>query len=339
LEFLNEQGHPPEDLSFQRLAGDGSRRTFWRIAVADPSVSFVAMSNPPDDPVIRRENDAYLKIGSHLRQRGIPVPEIYRHDPASGWFIMADLGTMHLLDVAASANDPLPLYREVARHLLHMQTEGAVGFDPSWCCQTPRYDPSVMLPLEAHYFRDAFLGGYLGISTDRPDLGPAFHCLAEKACQAKGGFFLHRDFQSRNIMVSKGRIGFVDWQGGRLGPLGYDVASLVIDPYPPLSSGEREAVYRHYVRLVKDRHPGWAENVEATYPYLAVQRNLQILGAFSHLTQVMHKTYFEAYIPGALYSLCGLLNGIADPGVSRLRDLTEALLSHQKILDIPGKGR
>jgi N-acetylmuramate 1-kinase len=337
--FVKDRGYPADDVRIERLAGDGSRRVFWRVATDEPSVSFIAMANPPDDPALRCENDAYLKINRHLCQKGVPVPRIYQYDLASGWFIMADLGTIHLCDAAASADDPLSLYKQVVTQLFHMQTEGAVGFNPAWCCQTGRYDRSVMLPCEAHYFRDAFLTCYLGMAGDHWDLDRAFHCLVGKACEADSRFFLHRDFQSRNIMLCEGRIGFVDWQGARLGPLGYDVASLVIDPYTRLSAAERDAVYRHYLALVRERHPDWLDNVVATYPYLAVQRNMQILGAFSHLTQVVGKTYFETYIPDALRTLHSLLNGIADPGISRLRDLTEDLLSHKKILDIAKGGR
>ena len=338
VEFLKQSDQANEDLSFERLPGDGSRRIFWRITAQEPGISLIAMSNPPGDPVTRRENYAYLRIGRHLRSKGAPLPEILRHDLEKGWFIMEDMGHTNLQDVVSSGDDPLPVYEKVLDHLFQLQIEGAAGFDPAWCCQTERYDRTVMLKYEAHYFRDALLGRYLGFKGEWPELEAAFSHLAEKASRPGCGFFLHHDFQSRNIMLSKGNVGIIDWQGGRLGPLGYDLASLIIDPYTRLSRGQKNSVYRLYLALIKEHNPAWVESFERYYPYLAIQRNLQILGAFSFLTKVMNKTYFEAYIPEALRTLDGLLHYVHDKEISRLRDLVAGLRVHKKILDIPGSG-
>ena len=338
LEFLKQRDQATEDLSFERLPGDGSRRIFWRIRSQRPDISLIAMANPPADDAARRENLAYLMIGRHLRSKGAPLPEILRHDLKKGWFIMEDMGHMNLQDLVSSGEEPLPAYEKVLHHLFRMQTKGANDFDPKWCCQTERYDRTVMRRYEADYFRDAFLCHYLGLKGEWPELEAAFSHLAEKASRADCSFFLHRDFQSRNIMLSKGNVGIIDWQGGRLGPLGYDLASLIIDPYTGLSRGQKIEVYQRYLALIKGYNPAWVESFERYYPYLAIQRNLQILGAFSYLTMVMNKTYFEAYIPEALRTLDGLLHHVHDKEISRLRDLIAGLRSHKKILDIAGSG-
>ena len=335
LEFLKQRDQTTEDLSFERLPGDGSRRIFWRITSQRSDISLIAMSNPSADDAARRENLAYLMIGRHLRSKGAPLPEILRHDLEKGWFIMEDMGHTNLQDLVSSGEDPLPAYEKVLHHLFRMQTKGANDFDPKWCCQTERYDRTVMLTYEADYFT-AFLCRYLGLKEEWPELEAVFSHLAEKASSAGCGFFLHRDFQSRNIMLSKGNVGIIDWQGGRLGPLGYDLASLIIDPYTRLSRGQKIEVYRRYLALIREHNPEWVESFERYYPYLAIQRNLQILGAFSYLTMVMNKTYFEAYIPGALRTLDGLLHYVHDKEISRLRDLIAGLRSHKKILDMAG---
>ena len=338
LEFLKQRDLATEDLNFERLPGDGSRRIFWRITSQKPSISLIAMANPPADDAARRENYAYLRIGRHLRSKGAPLPEIYRYDLEKGWFIMEDMGHMNLQDLVSSGEDPLPAYEKVLHHLFRMQTKGANDFDPAWCCQTEKYNRTVMLTYEAGYFGDAFLGRYLGLKEAWPELEASFSHLAEKASKAGCGFFLHRDFQSRNIMLSKGNVGIIDWQGGRLGPLGYDLASLIIDPYTRLTRGQKTEVYQLYLALIREHNPKWVESFERYYPYLAIQRNLQILGAFSYLTMVMNKTYFEAYIPEALRTLDGLLHHVYDQEISRLRDLIAGLRSHKKILDIPRGG-
>ncbi|MCP4668415.1 MAG: phosphotransferase, partial [Deltaproteobacteria bacterium] len=256
---------------------------------------YIAMANPPGDHTTKRENRAYVMIGKHLRKKGAPVPEILHYDLEQGWFLLEDLGRTNLQDVALSSENPLPLYEKVLENLFRLQIEGAKGFDPSWCSQTEVYDRTVMRTYESDYFRDAFLYGYLGLKKEWPELEPSFDYLAERASGADNRFFLHRDFQSRNILISRGGIGIIDWQGGRLGPLGYDLASLLIDPYTGLSRRQREHLYDYYLLLVKEHDARRVAQFETCYPYLAIQRNLQILGAFSFLTKVMKKKYFEAY--------------------------------------------
>jgi aminoglycoside/choline kinase family phosphotransferase len=178
---------------------------------------------------------------------------------------------------------------------------------------------------EANYFRDAFLRRYLRLKADWPELDVPFEHLIEMASAADGRYYLHRDFQSRNIMVSDDGMAVIDWQGGRLGPLAYDLASLLIDPYTALSNEERDRIFECYLRLVQSLDRNAAELLKKTYPYLAIQRNLQILGAFSFLTRVRGKTYFEAYIPPALNSLQRLLDELQDPKLLSLLHLVRSL--------------
>jgi aminoglycoside/choline kinase family phosphotransferase len=318
LDFLKERGHASEGISFQKLPGDGSNRVFWRITLPVPEPRFIAMANPPIDNPIRRENLAYVMIGSHLHRKKIPVPEICLYDLKRGWFILEDMGQKDLQDLVSSDNYPLPIYEKVLEHLFRLQIEGAKDFDPSWCCQTERYDRTVMRQYEAVYFREAFLHLYLGLKKEWPELEAPFNHLAETASKADNKFFLHRDFQSRNIIICKGNIGIIDWQGGRLGPLGYDLASLLIDPYADLPSRQRNEMFQSYLLLVKGHNVGWIEPFKRYFPYLAIQRNLQILGAFSYLTRIKNKQYFEAYIPRALNTLRDLLHQINDPLLSPL---------------------
>ena len=308
-------------LSFDPLPGDGSHRVFWRVSAQVSGKSFIAMANPPKTAARERENNAYVMIAHHLQQKGLPLPVIHQYDLAEGWFIMEDLGSVNLQDVVLSGKDPVPLYQRVLEHLFDLQLRGQKGFDPGWCAQTGRYDRTVMQKYEAHYFRDAFLKGFLGRVGPWPGLETAFDHLAEMASRADSQFFMHRDFQSRNIMVDGESIGIIDWQGGRLGPLAYDLASLLIDPYVPLSDLQKQQIYDAYAARVKDHNPEWAGPFERDYPYLAIQRNLQILGAFSFLSKVMKKTRFEAYIPHALKTLESLIDKTGDQRLKPLGQL------------------
>ena len=253
LKIFFKKACPAEtDVLFEPLAGDGSLRAFWRVRGKISSETFVVMSNPPSDKDRLRENRAYLMIGKHLRRKGALLPEIYDWDLDTGFFVMEDLGNRSLQDVAALETDPVPVYDRVVEKLIRFQIDGVQHFDPEWCCQTQRYDRTVMRRYESDYFRKAFLEGYLGICKPLAELEKAFDFLAEKAGAADAQFLMHRDFQSRNIMVPDEKIGFIDWQGSRLGPLAYDLASLLIDPYTDLTGPQKQQIYDHYVEELKE---------------------------------------------------------------------------------------
>ncbi|MBW1706691.1 MAG: phosphotransferase [Deltaproteobacteria bacterium] len=325
LDFLKDRGPTIDQLQFLPLQGDGSKRLFRRVTFSSSRPGLIAMANPPTDPAAMRENLAYLNIGNHLYHKGIPVPKIYKSDLESGLFLMEDLGPASLQDIVLSNQDPVPVYEKVLEHLVGLQTKGAEGFDTKWCCETERYDQTVMRRYEADYFRDAFLCNYLGLKGEWPQLDGPFDYLAETASGADNRFLLHRDFQSRNIMIFKENTGFIDWQGARLGPLGYDLASLLIDPYTELLPEQRDGFYEHYLLLIREYDAGLIDDFRTYYPYLAIQRNLQILGAFSFLTKTMNKTYFETYIPSALKTLHDLLYQLNDSRLSPLSDVVKGL--------------
>jgi len=325
LAALEQRGLDTGSARFTLLAGDGSTRLFWRVLLPGEEDSYVAMASPPGGEAATRENAAYLHIGRHLHGRGLPVAEILWHDLEQGWFLMEDLGDRSLQDAVLAGEDPLPVYSRVLEILFRLQVEGIEGFDTEWCCQTTRYDMSVMRRRESDYFRDAYLIGYLGRERSWEELERSFEHLAQTASLAESDFLIHRDFQSRNILIRRDRIGIVDWQGARVGPLGYDVASLLIDPYPGLDPSVADLLFSRYLGLLGAHDPGRVEPFTACYPYLAVQRNLQMLGAFAYLSKARGKSYFEKYIPPAVASLNRLLGRLGDPSLDALKRVAEGL--------------
>ncbi len=324
--FLEENGLSAKDFRWQSIPADGSTRLFWRVFVPTSETHYIAMENAPKTPFQNRENLAYLEIGKHLFKKGLPIPEIYRADLTTGRFILEDMGDTNLQGHVAQQKDRVPLYRQVVEILIRLQMEGSDGFDGAWTCQTERYDRSVMRRYESDYFREAFLANYLGLERDLSVLDGPFDHLAGMASRAGNVFFLHRDFQSRNIILSNDKIGILDWQGGRLGPLGYDLASLLIDPYTALSIGERDQIFQYYLDLLQSFDLKEIGPFQEIFPYLAIQRNLQILGAFSYLTKMKKKIHFEKHISPALKSLHDLLSDLKDPHLSTLGDLVKSIL-------------
>ena len=108
-------------------------------------------------------------------------------------------------------------------------------------------------------------------------------------------------------MIQQDRVCFIDYQAGRLGPLAYDLASLLIDPYAALPAPIQEELLEHYLDALTSLLPYDRAQFHQEYLLLALQRNLQILGAFAFLSQQRGKPFFRQYLSPALHSLHELL--------------------------------
>ncbi len=289
------------------LAGDGSSRSFYRLRTNNTSVIVTVPPMNSDsripDKAMAEAHSAYL-IGRHLHSKGIPVPEILAFDDETGIIFFEDLGEELLHDriIIADKYTLRSMYKQAVTILVNMQFKGFQGFKPEWCWDSPVYDRKLMLHKESDYFIKAFCKNYLGLKTLHSGLIDEFELIAARAEKEPRIFFLHRDFQSRNLMVLKGEIRVIDFQGGRLGPLAYDLASLLIDPYTDLSNEFQEELFHHYLAIAE----GFGinkPNFISGYYYLALQRNLQILGAFAFLSQAKGKPFFRQYIKPAVITL------------------------------------
>lgn len=293
----------------RKIDSDGSTRRFWRIQRDDAPFCLIA-APAATSPAELAESRSAWKIGSHLRQKGVPVPELFGWDSDTGVLLFEDLGDIRLHDLVAKKNrtptEPgdsgIDFYRSALDHLVVMQCRGAEGFDPSWCWDNGQYDYQLMIEKESGYFLRAFWQGLLGHEVD-DGVEEELQDIARRAGEAPAGFFLHRDFQSRNIMIKGGAVRFIDYQGGRLGPLGYDLASLLIDPYSRLPLSLQDELLTHYLQAIH----GYAAIEEAAFKrqfsLLALQRNMQIVGAFSFLSQIRQKVFFLDFIQPSLVSL------------------------------------
>jgi aminoglycoside/choline kinase family phosphotransferase len=104
-------------------------------------------------------------------------------------------------------------------------------------------------------------------------------------------------------MLNGKTVYFIDFQGGRIGPLQYDLASLLIDPYVELPHRIQNRLLDYSIKMLSATTAVDPDKFRICYSYCALTRNLQILGAFAYLSKVTGKKQFEQYIPAALQSL------------------------------------
>jgi aminoglycoside/choline kinase family phosphotransferase len=253
------------------VPADGSPRLFVRLSAG--GLSLVAMSADNPD-----ENRAWLGLARHLAGLGLPVATVLAADLATDRFLMADLGSSSLqkATLAASGDDEalLDIYRPVLAVLAQLQARGARGLDLGLCFESPELSPEFLLACEAGYFLEQFVVGACGLGPDEWPAGLlddlALLCLRAGRARPRG--LVHRDFQSRNLVLGLGGPGLVDFQGARLGPAQYDLASLLFDPYVGLGENPRRRLLAMYLDLLgKKRGPLGLDRVEflAGWPFVA----------------------------------------------------------------------
>jgi aminoglycoside/choline kinase family phosphotransferase len=123
---------------------------------------------------------------------------------------------------------------------------------------------------------------------------------------AKGGYFVYRDFQSRNIMHYNSRPYFIDFQSGRRGPLQYDVVSLLYQSSTKLPQDLRDRLLSHYLNCLARHTPNGALDRDEFHHYFSgfiVSRMVQVLGVYGHQGLGAGKEYFARSIPSAARTL------------------------------------
>lgn len=320
-------GCPAATIERRRLSGDGSDRGWYRLTaggqrliLADHGITLTLPGS---------EVNACVRIGTHLHRHGLPVPRIYAHDGFSGLVFMEDLGDCHLQQAALGVNRSAieRLYCTVIDTLFDLTIKGADGFDPTWTCQSQAYDTPLILERECRYFVEAFLNGYLGRTVAYEELAAEFECLAQGAVDHGTRGLIHRDFQSRNIMIRDGRHYLIDFQGARSGPVQYDLAALLIDPYAALVPDLQRRLLAYAAQQAAGRLKCSPHGFVRGFRYCSVTRNLQILGAFGYLSRVKGKSIFQRWIPPAASMLAGHICGIDEDHFPGLLKIAQALAS------------
>ena len=321
-------GHRAAAIQCQRLAGDGSDRGWFRLTAGRHQL--VVADHGITTALPGSEFNAFVKIGNHLHHCGLPVPRIHAHDGFSGLVFLEDLGDCHLqqtvFQMPGSGIRIETLYRKVIDTLLDFTVKAKDGFDPRWTCQSPAYDTALILDKECRYFVDAFLNGYRNMGVAYRDLAAEFEHLAQSTLDHGINGLIHRDFQSRNIMIKDGRHYLIDFQGARNGPVQYDLAALLIDPYADLNPDLQRRLLHYAVEQAQRRLNGCPDQFIRGYHYCTVTRNLQMLGAFGFLSRVKQKRAFEGWIPAAATMLAGHIHAAGRHAFPKLTAIAEKII-------------
>ncbi len=292
--FARHFGIAPEKVV--PIAASGSNRRYFRISAG--TFSAVAVQGTE-----AAENRAFIAFSEHFRKQGLPVPEIYGVSRDGLCYLQEDLGDVSLF---SRLDDRQAVLRTVAL-LPKVQVLGARGLDFSLCWPLSAFDRrSVFFDLD--YFKYCFLKPS-GIDFDENRLQDEFELLADELLKSPADYFMYRDFQSRNIMLRDGQPYLIDYQGGRKGPLEYDLASFVWQAKAAFPEAFREELVETYLEALSALVPVDRELFRRRLGFFVLFRTLQVLGCYGFRGLVEKKAHFISSIPFALDNLSAILEG------------------------------
>lgn len=282
---------PAQGLLLDTLApasADASFRRYFRVNCADGSTRIV-MDAPPS-----HENlPAFLKVDRLMAEAGLNVPEIFAADEAQGFALISDLGRETFLNVINEENAPR-LMDAATTALVKWQAASRPGV-------LPPYDRAVLLR-EIELFPEWYVKRHLGVEWDAKRL-KWWNMTVEavlKVCLAEPQVYVHRDFMPRNLMMSDPLPGVIDFQDALMGPITYDIASLMRDAFVSWDEAfVLDVTIRYWEKARKAGLPV-AEDFGAFYrgvEFMGLQRHLKVLGIFARINYRDGKPKYLADTP------------------------------------------
>jgi aminoglycoside/choline kinase family phosphotransferase len=308
---LNEQFKKwsgSEALLITMLPNSGSNRIYFRLQNSNTSAIGVYNDN-------FKENTAFLNFTKQFLNSRINVPFIYSENLSENIYLIQDLGDTQMLQWLSSQRtknefptEAISIYKKVIQELIRIQIIAGRNFDYSSCYPYTVFNEE-SIKFDLNYFKSNYIER-LNLSYDSQKLGSDFNQFTSYLLKADNAFFMFRDFQARNIMLVNNQPYFIDYQGGRKGPLQYDLASLLFQAMAEIPENIKDLLLEYYIGLAQKFVPlNKSEFIEHYYAF-ALIRVMQTLGAYGLRGLIEKKNHFIKSIPLALQNLIYLLDKV-----------------------------
>jgi aminoglycoside/choline kinase family phosphotransferase len=313
-QYLRESGLAARNARVVPLTGDASDRRYFRIIPSDgPSIVLALHAGPIDYASL-----PFARVAELFQQIPVPVPAVLGHSDELGILALQDLGDVTLqAHLGAAPTAHAALYREAVTLIDQMQQRGGD-------LRSDRYPPYGIafdvekLTWELEFFLKHFVIGYRGVTlsdAERAALAGEWAAIVDELA-AEPRVLCHRDYHSRNLMLSDGRLYIIDFQDARMGPDTYDLVSLLRDSYVDITDRDLDDLVAYFLALT-----GRADAAEfrRRFDLMALQRNLKALGTFGYQTMSRRNAVYIQYMPRTLRYVRTNLEKY--PRFARLREL------------------
>ena len=272
---------------------DASFRRYFRVTSADDT--WILMDAPPE----REDCRPFVAVAKLFAAAGVHVPRVLVEDLVNGYLLLSDLGSTTYLQALSEASAD-GLYRAANEALLRIQLASRPG-------ALPEYDRALLLR-ELRLFPDWYIAKHLGIALDATQartIDETFELiLANNLAQPQ--VYVHRDYHSRNLMVSEPNPGILDFQDAVYGPITYDLTSLYKDAYVAWSE-ERviDWVVRYWEAARRAELPVHQDfgAFYRDFEWMGAQRHIKVLGIFARLYHRDGKDRYLQDMPRVMHYL------------------------------------
>jgi len=326
-------GAPLPALRVQKLRGDASTRSYFRITRTDESgvertpSSLIAMRLPEDalksDEAAGNEAVSelpFVDVQRLLMGRGLPVPEILVDDTRGRVLLLEDLGDETFGErLTHVPRERWPdLYADAARLLAQLHARCNAG-EPTESIAFRRQFDRELLRWELDHFRTWGIERMYGPLAEHAsaELDARFECLCDQLVALPQGF-VHRDYQSRNLMYApSGRLTIIDFQDALRGPLVYDLVALLCDSYVDLDAALQAATLDAYA-AARSFDDAQTRDLHRAFHLVAVQRKLKDAGRFVFIDQVRGNPSFLPYFGQSLRYAGRAVAALGDEELTRV---------------------
>ena len=320
-----------EPSSCEKIAAAGSNRQYYRISSKDRSKTVIGVVGTSLE-----ENQAFIYLSQHFKAIGLPVPEIYAVSENGLAYLQTDLGHVSLYDALKEgrensegySQEDIELLKRTIRLLPKIQICGGTGLDFSQCYPIEGMNEQNVL-FDLNYFKYCFLKT-TSIDFNEVRLEESFQEMSKCLGRYDGNYFMYRDFQARNVMLNaENEPCFIDYQGGRRGPLQYDLVSFLWQASSHFSTEVRNTLIDEYINSLRQYIDFDEAEFRKSISQWVLFRILQVLGAYGFRGRYERKKYFLDSIPAAIVNLHDILE---DPHSCPYPYLYEIL---RKLVELP----
>ncbi len=298
-----------DNFSIKLIQGDASFRRYFRAENAN--LSYILVDSPPD----KEDNLAFVRVAEAFATKGVQVPHVYNVDYAQGFMCLSDFGDVILwekLNDAQNTNDvelASELYRQAFQELLKIQKVSAEN-------KIPEYTAELLMD-EMKLFQDWFCKDLLGLELKPKDyaLLQSSFAFLQTQIRSQTTCCVHRDYHSRNLIYcNNDSIGVIDFQDAVIGPLTYDLVSLLKDCYIAWPEEAVQALALEYFKLASDEKilSVTSQKFSQDFELMGVQRHLKAIGIFARLYLRDQKQNYLYDIPRTFSYLIAVLDKYED---------------------------
>ena len=289
-----------EVTGISQIAESGSSRKYFRLLTTNGSLIGTYSNNIA-------ENEAFFSLTDTFAAQGLNTPRLVAVSDDKTCYLQTDFGDDTLFAHVQKAladdgynDDLVRLYKLALSNLVKFQL--AKGIDYGKAYPAASFDRAAIMG-DLNYFKYYFLKMHYEIDFNETLLDADFERFADIVDAAPRSCFMYRDFQSRNIMIYDNDTYFIDYQGGRKGPLQYDVVSLLYQVKAKMPAATRHLLLNYYKSELKKAYPDGLNDFDKYYPAFVYLRLLQVLGAYGYRGLIQRKKHFVESIPYAIFEI------------------------------------